>query len=155
MLALRRFADPDITRLATWLDAAHVSPWFEDKAAWLDEVRRRNSTFSFIQHFIAEVAGRPVGFCQFYCCSDAGEAEYAAFPADSTYSLDYLIGSPTDLRHGYGRAMLGALIEQIKAQPTARLIAVCPDAENLASAGLLHSLGFTPRPGNAALCLDL
>lgn len=68
-------------------------------------MRARDTTFSFIQHFIAEVAGRPVGFCQFYCCGAAGEADYKAFPADSTFSLDYLIGSPTDLRRGYGRAM--------------------------------------------------
>ena len=155
MLVLRRFDDPDIARFATWLDAAHVRPWFANKASWLSEVRARDSTFSFIQHFIAEIAGRPVGFCQFYCCGAAGEADYAAFPADSTFSLDYLIGSPTDLRCGYGRAMLGALIEQIRAQPTARLIAVRPDAENLASAGLLRALGFTLRPGSDIFCLDL
>ena len=89
-IQLRPLCDADMAIFRTWLHAPHVAPWFSDPESWLREVRARDGAFRFIRHFIACVDQQPVGFCQYYCCGDAGEPEYAAFPPDTTYSIDYL-----------------------------------------------------------------
>lgn len=154
-IQLRPLHDADLALLHAWLHAPHVAPWFSDPESWLNEARERNGAFRFIRHFIAGTDEQPVGFCQFYCCSDAGEPEYAAFPPATTYSVDYLIGDAACLGRGYAKAMLSELIALIRRETKAELIVVQPERGNLASIALLESLGFFYHSDLAVFCLPL
>ena len=154
-MQLRPLRDADMVILQAWLRAPHVAPWFSDPESWLHEVRERDGAYRFIRHFIACVDQQPVGFCQYYCCGDAGEPEYAAFPPDTTYSIDYLIGDAACLDRGYAKAMLAELIARIVRETPAERIVVQPDDDNQASRALLKSVGFTYHPDLAVFCLPL
>jgi RimJ/RimL family protein N-acetyltransferase len=143
MIELRPLHDTDIAIFQAWLHAPHVAPWFSDPESWLHEVRQREGEFRFIRHFIAWSDNQPLGFCQYYCCGDSGEPEYAAFPPATTYSIDYLIGEAARLGRGYAKAMLAELIARIRRETPAERIVVQPDDQNQASKALLKSLGFT------------
>ena len=154
-IQLHSLSDADIAIFERWLHAAHVAPWYTDPESWLREVRLRESEFRFVHHFIAWIDEQPIGFCQFYCCGDSGEAEFAAFPPATTYSIDYLIGDADYLGRGYGKAMLGELIALIIRETNAELIVVQPETENHASIALLKSLGFAYHPEHPVLCLTV
>lgn len=152
---LRPLRDADIALLQAWLHAPHVTPWFSDPESWLREVRERDGAFRFIRHFIAWIDEQPLGFCQYYCCGDSGEPEYAPFPPDTSYSIDYLIGDAARLRRGYAKAMLTELIARVLNETPAERIVVQPDHDNQASRALLKSLGFAYHSDLAVFCLPL
>lgn len=154
-IELRPLRDSDIAVYQSWLHAPHVAPWFSDPESWLREVRQRDAEFRFIRHFIAWHENQPLGFCQYYCCGDSGEPEYAAFPPASTYSIDYLIGDAAHLRRGYAKAMLAELIARIVRETPAERIVVQPDDHNEGSKALLKSLGFAYHSDLAIFCLAL
>lgn len=141
-IALRAFEDDDLPLLEDWLHRPHVALWFDDPQDWLDEVEQRHGRFSFIRHFIVEFDGKPIGFCQFYEYVRSGEAWHGDLENDGVYSVDYLIGEADSLGKGYGKAIVGALVERIAALPNAARIIVQPEPENKASCGALLANGF-------------
>jgi RimJ/RimL family protein N-acetyltransferase len=153
MVTLRTFEDDDIGILRVWLHTPLVARWFHHPDDWLKEVYDRHGEFSFIKHFIAEADGQPIGFCQYYDAFFGEEYEQTLPENDrykyprpkaigEIYSIDYLVGEVQNLRRGYGSEMVGGLIEMIRSIPTARLIVVDPEDENLASCGVLTANGF-------------
>ncbi|MDD2647230.1 MAG: hypothetical protein PHI27_02670 [Eubacteriales bacterium] len=65
-LKLRRFRDEGALLFEKWLYMPHVVKWYHDPSDWIDEVKKRNDGFSFINHYFAESDGNPIGFCQYY-----------------------------------------------------------------------------------------
>lgn len=153
-LQLRQLCDEDVAMLTQWLYAPHVAAWFHAPQDWLDEVKKRNAEFAFIHHFIAEAAGKPVGFCQYYEYRLGGEDWHGDTDLEGTYSMDYLIGDPSNLGKGYGGDIVRALIERIRAEGAKRII-VDPAPENQASCRTLLSCGFTFNAQNALYLLEL
>ncbi|WP_019851183.1 hypothetical protein [Desulfitobacterium sp. PCE1] len=72
-LYLRPIEDGDIALLEKWLNKPYILRWYEDPAAWIDEIEQRNGSFAFINHFIVMDGSRSIGFCQYYDCYKAGE----------------------------------------------------------------------------------
>lgn len=141
-LYLRKIGDDDLDLLDAWLHKPYILKWYEDPAAWLDEIRQRDDRFSFIAHFIVMADSHPVGFCQYYDCIHAGEDWYSVFVQGETYSIDYLIGEEAYLQQGYGKRIVRLLIDVIRAKTTAKEIIVQPEKENAASCNTLKSCGF-------------
>ena len=141
-LYLRKIEDADLARLDVWLHKPYILKWYEDPKVWLDEIRQRDDRFSFISHFIVMAGSHPIGFCQYYDCSHAGEDWYSVWAHAETYSIDYLIGEEAYLQQGYGKRIVWLLIDAIRAKTTAKEIIVQPEKENAASCNTLESCGF-------------
>lgn len=141
-LSLREFEDTDTELFRKWLCEEHVKRWYEQPAAWLDEIDKRHTEYSWIHHFIAELDGVPIGFGQFYEYSRGGEAWHGSTDIDGAFSIDYLIGRPDCIGKGHGREIIIALLSKVAVQPNARLVIVRPEPENKASCAALLSAGF-------------
>lgn len=141
-LLLRQFRNEDIALFEKWLYTPHVSKWYHDPLDWIDEIKKRNDEFSFLYHFIVELEGRPIGFCQYYEYCHSKEEWHGNTEINGTYSIDYLIGETEYLKKGYGSAIIKALIEKIKLHNNAKRIIVQPEQENKASCNTLLSCGF-------------
>ncbi len=142
-LTLTPFTDDDLPTMRRWLSKERVLRWYTEPGEWIRELEGRGGEFSFVRHFIARLGGRPVGFGQYYACADSGEADYAAYPAAGSYSIDYMIGEDDCVGRGLGAALVGALVAAVFALPDAALIAVKPDDDNAASRACLTSNGFS------------
>ena len=142
-LTLRPFADRDITLLTAWLHKDYILKWYQDPAAWLEEIHGRHAAFAWISHFIVLYGDTPIGFCQYYDCVHANALEdwYEVTRQNDTYSIDYLIGEGAYLGKGCGKAVVRLLTERI-AQEGARQIIVQPDSENQPSSHVLLANGF-------------
>ena len=144
-LTLRPFFDDDMALMERWLYAGHVKPWYEHPLDWLKELQERRGAFSFITHMIAEIDGRPIGFCQYYDCYHSRQYEDWGMEItmpDEVFSIDYLIGEPENLRRGYAKTMIGLMLDKLRALG-AKTVIVLPDNKNTASNRALESSGFT------------
>jgi GNAT superfamily N-acetyltransferase len=141
---LRAFCDDDMTLMERWLYTGHVKPWYDQPLDWLKELRERNGEFNFITHLIAELDGKPIGFCQYYDCYNSREYEDWGIDIPikgEIFSIDYMIGEPEHLRKGYAKAMIAEMIEMLR-RLKAKIIIVLPNRENTASNCTLESSGF-------------
>jgi RimJ/RimL family protein N-acetyltransferase len=144
-ITLRPFADTDMALMERWLYASHVQAWYEHPEEWLMELRERDGEFSFITHIIAEINGRPIGFCQYYDCWHSKEYEDWGIDIPSEgriFSIDYLVGEPECLRRGFGKAMIALMLERLRGIGADRVL-VLPDAKNTASNRALEANGFS------------
>ena len=146
-ITLRPFREADIALMERWLATPHVAEWYKYPQHWLHELHEREGEFSFLHHFIAEAAGEPVGFCQYYDCFFAQQHEVwndewrVGDKRGEVFSIDYLIGEVEYLRRGCGRDMVWLLIEQIRDLGAKRII-VQPETENTGSGRVLEANGF-------------
>jgi len=147
-LTLKPVEDSDIRQIEIWLNTPHVKKWFEIPEQgvyltdWLNEVIQRNGEYSWINYFILQSEGQPIGFALYYDCWDAQEEWYNIPAKGETYSIDYLIGDAHNTGKGYGKEMIRLLINKIKQNTTAKSIIVQPDNKNDASCGVLLANGF-------------
>ncbi|MBE5962681.1 MAG: GNAT family N-acetyltransferase [Lachnospiraceae bacterium] len=141
-IKLRTMVDEDINLFKYWLYKPHVAKWYTDPESWLDEFNKRNNEFNWIHHFIAEVDGVAIGFCQYYDCSLSGETWYNVVNVKETYSIDYMIGEEEYLGKRFGTEIILALEEVVKAKTEAKKIIVQPERTNIASRNALLSAKY-------------
>lgn len=141
-IVLRPLEERDIVWMKTWLYRPHVQKWYEHPESWLDEIRRRDTDFSFIHHKIVLLGNTPIGFCQYYDCFFAQEDWYTVTRPNDTFSIDYLIGETEYLRKGFGTEIITALLAEIHAHTSAARVVVKPEQENAASCKALLAAGF-------------
>ena len=140
---LRKMTPDDIPLFEKWLGASHVARWFTEPQDWMHEAREMYGEFGWIHRYIAQLGGRPFGFCQYYAGRDSGEEWLSLLELDGTYCMDYMIGEADCLRRGFGKQMLTLLREEIlRNEPVKRLSAQI-DPKNAASRGVLLSCGFS------------
>ncbi|MDO5522004.1 MAG: GNAT family N-acetyltransferase [bacterium] len=141
-IKLRTMVVEDIYLFKDWLYKPHFAKWYIHPANWLDEFNNRNNEFNWIHHFIAEVDGVAIGFCQYYDYSLSGETWYNNVKVKDTYSIDYMIGEEEYLGKRYGTEIILALEEIIKAKTDAKQIIVQPEPSNMASRNTLLSAKY-------------
>lgn len=154
-VSLRPFRDEDIALFETWLYTPHVAAWYHEPWDWLNEVKSRQNEFSFLHHLIAELDGKPIGFCQYYEYCESGETWHGDTELDGTYSIDYLIGDAEQLGKGHGREIVRLLVQEIKSCRNAQRIIVQPEPENKASCNTLLSCGFSFDAVNMIYVMEL
>lgn len=154
-LLLRQLREEDVDQFEKWLYTPHVAKWYHDPLDWIDEVKKRNGEFSFLHHFIVELDGKPIGFCQFYEYRHSGEDWHGNTDIYGTYSIDYLIGNAEYLGQGFGKEIIKLLIEKIKLQNNAKRVIVQPEQENKASCNTLLSCGFSFDKNNEIFIMEL
>jgi len=151
---LRAFTDKDLPLYSSWLDSDHVKQWYSPVEDWLAEMRERDTTYSWIRHYIICADDTPIGFCQYYPYWKSGEEWNGSIPANGTYSIDYLIGDVRFLRKGCAGKALQLLHAQIFAQSDAQRIIVQPDEDNQASRKTLLSVGYVYDAKNDVFLLE-
>ncbi len=143
-LMLRPLGDADIGLMEKWLYMPHTAKWYEHPGDWIHEIRNRRGEFNFITHFIAEIDGVAIGFCQYYDCYFGQQHEdwYVVDIPGVMFSIDYLIGAPEYLQKGYGKEMVRLLEERLSALGAKRVV-VQPHKENISSCNVLEANGYT------------
>jgi len=146
VLKLREFEDGDIPLFTKWLSLAHVARWFEHPDDWLEEIRNVTGEFGFIEHFIAELDGVPIGFGQVCDASIAQSygGETVSGEEGETYGIDFFIGETAYLGRGHGKELVRLLAEAAERNPSARRVTADPSPHNTASIRTLLSQGFSP-----------
>lgn len=142
-LIFRPFWEADFSLIERWLYLPHIAQWYDCPGDWLNEIRNRYGEFSFIKHFIAELDGIAIGFCQYYDCCFGQEYEdwYKVQKQGEVFSIDYLIGEPDYLHKGYGSEMVRILTSTIRLLGAKKII-VQPEKDNIASRRALEANGY-------------
>ena len=146
-VVLRPFWEADNKLMESWLYKDHVAKWYIRPENWLHELNNRRGEFSFISHFIAEVEGKPIGFCQYYDCFFAQKYEawsnqwQVGKQEGSIFSIDYLIGEQEYIGKGYGKEIVRLLSEKIR-DLGGEFIIVQPEQANLLSRSVLEANDF-------------
>ncbi|MDR1054899.1 MAG: acetyltransferase [Prevotellaceae bacterium] len=142
MLFIKPKGDSDIKQLEVWLNKEYILKWYHDASEWLNEIKERNDSFSFLHHFIVLKGNVSIGFCQYYDCFDTQEEWYSISWLNKVFSIDYLIGEEEYLGKGYGKQIVELLIHEIyKLSPKTEIV-VQPDNDNVASCKALLANGF-------------
>ncbi|CAK7051693.1 GNAT family N-acetyltransferase [uncultured Phascolarctobacterium sp.] len=148
MLELRPLNDNDIPLVEAWLNKEHVKRWYEIPhmqvtiADWMYEIGERNGEFKWLNYFVVQWQGQPIGLCQYYKCADSDE-DFGTLPLANAYGIDYLIGEEAYLGQGLGKGMVSLLVDKIFTLPGAQLVTADIDKNNKASAKTLLACGFT------------
>jgi RimJ/RimL family protein N-acetyltransferase len=144
-VTLRPLEDADIPLMSQWLQQPYVKKWYDPIDEWLDEIRERHSTYSWLHHFIVYDGAIPIGFGQYYDCFDSVGLEQwkgrEFTKRGEVYSIDYLIGDKRYLGKGYGKQMVELLSTDVFELGAAEII-VDPDKDNVASQGVLMANGY-------------
>lgn len=141
-MILRELLDEDIELVKKWMGEPHVAKWFGNPEEWIKEIVLRKTKYDFICHFIVEVDGYPIGFCQYYDYSKGGEDWNGSVPLEGSFSIDYMIGEVNFLGHGNGTKIVKLLTEEIRCKTSAKRIIAQPEPENTRSRNTLLSSGY-------------
>jgi ribosomal protein S18 acetylase RimI-like enzyme len=142
IITLQQLSDDYIPLVKTWLNKKYISKWFSEPEEWLNEIKLRNTDFSFINHFIAFHNGKPIGFCQYYAIDASNEDDYKTYRHTNTYSIDYAIGEEDYLERAFGKLLIQELCTKIFNDENGCLVVVKPEKENIKSCKTLLSVGF-------------
>jgi RimJ/RimL family protein N-acetyltransferase len=139
---LRVFEDKDLSLFRQWLYKEHVAQWYSEPNDWIYEIENRKGEFNWLNHFIVEVDGVAIGFCQYYDYVLGGETWNNEEDEEGIYSIDYMIGEEEYLGKGYGTEIVLAIVDIVKTNKDARKIVVQPESGNLPSRNTLLAAGF-------------
>jgi RimJ/RimL family protein N-acetyltransferase len=144
-LTLRNMTTADLALVRAWLGKPHVSRWYLSGYSIdgeLEDLRQSVGGEQPTEALIVLGGDHPIGWCQWYRCSDypAHASGVGAQPGD--VGIDYAIGDVTGTGRGVGTALIAALVGHVRERcPQAGVIAN-PDAANIASRRVLEKNGF-------------
>ena len=148
-VSFRRLVDDDLPMLHRWLNEPGVVRWWEgDDVSWDAVVRDYGSTCTDpVEHWIASVDGRDVGWIQCYAAADEPdetEPWFALGIRRDAAGIDYLVGEPADRGCGRGSAMIRAFVVDVVfgLHPEWSQACAGPYAANTASWRALEKAGF-------------
>ena len=141
-MILRELLDEDIELVKKWMGEPHVAKWLGNPEEGIKEIVLRKTKYDFICHFIVEVDGYQIGFCQYYDYSKGGEDWNGSVPLEGSFSIDYMIGEVNFLGHGNGTKIVKLLTEEIRCKTSAKRIIAQPEPENTRSRNTLQSSGY-------------
>lgn len=139
-LRLRPFSPADLPRLATWLLAPHVAPWWPDPEAQLADARAPPAGAG---HVIIEWNGEPIGYMRWQRADATALAELglAAIP-DGAVDMDILIGDGTHVGRGLGRRAVALLRDRLLADDTIPLVGMVTSTANVPALRAIEAAGF-------------
>jgi RimJ/RimL family protein N-acetyltransferase len=142
IITLQKIANDYISLIKKWLNKEYIIKWFSDPEEWITEIKLRETTYSFIKHFIVFHNKKPIGFCQYYTIDDSKEDDYKAYTHMNAYSIDYVIGEEEYLERGFGKLIIQEMLNRIFNEENNSIIVVKPEKDNIKSCKTLLSVGF-------------
>jgi aminoglycoside 6'-N-acetyltransferase len=149
-LLLRRMADGDYATMARWLSDPRVLEWFggRDRPMSYGDVRTKYQPRLRGEVpttcLIAELAGRPVGYLQYYRWrdypQDAGTLRLSTL--DNPFGLDLFVGEPDRWGTGVGTRMLRLLLGHLFGTLGARRVALSAMTHNYRAQRAYAKAGF-------------
>ncbi len=145
--ALRPLTEGDLGDLTRWINMPHVATWWEGRrsaeqvaAHYTPGIRGERA----VRHWVWEVNGRSVGFCQDYRIADHPEFALLCGRPDAI-GFDYVIGEPAFVDRGLGTKLLWVFLRDIvvPAYDAASELFAAPDHRNTRSLRVLEKLGAT------------
>jgi RimJ/RimL family protein N-acetyltransferase len=144
-LTLRKMTAADLDVVRAWLGAPHVARWYLSAStveAEVEELRQCVELEERTEALMVSEGARPIGWCQWYLCSDYPEHETAVGAGRDDVGIDYAIGEVACTARGIGTALIAALVAYVRERhPRAGMIAD-PEAANIASRRVLEKNGF-------------
>src|SRR5580692_5801058 len=136
------FDRADLTTAERWLQTPEVVRWWGDPAHELT-LLTEDLVQPLMDQWIVEFDGMPFAYAQAYCVHSWPQKHLEHLPADAR-AIDVLIGVPEMLSKGHGGRFLRQLAMMLVEQG-APLVAIDPDADNLARAEPMHEPYFKPK----------
>ena len=102
--------------------------------------------------------GEPVGFIQCYVVMGSGDGWWEAETDPGARGIDQFLADPDRLGRGLGRAMIGAFVERLFADPSVTVVQTDPDPANVRAIRCYEAAGFervalVATPGGDALLM--
>jgi aminoglycoside 6'-N-acetyltransferase len=138
-ITLRSVTPDDLSLLRRWDEEPHViasDP--NDDWRWEEELAR---DLPWRQRWIAEVAGRPIGFLEVIDPARDDECYWGDVP-EGLRALDIWIGEPDALGKGFGTEMMREALSRCFADPSVRAVILDPIEENTRAHRFYERLGF-------------
>ncbi len=144
-LALRAMRSSDLELVRRWLAEPHVARWYLTEStveAEIDELRRCVAAIEQTHALLVLERNRPIGWCQWYLCSEYPDHEVAVGAAPGDVGIDYAIGDRTRTGRGVGTALIAALVAHVRHEYPGAGVIADPEAANVASRRVLEKNGF-------------
>ncbi len=142
MVSLRQLNKDDFITIETWLNKGYIKKWYGDPEEWLEEIRNDSGRFDWLNHYMVLYKDIPMGFCQYYDCSQTPRGFEWDHEPQGTFSIDYLIGEEVFLKKGLGSTIVQQLCQLIISLENPVQIIADPVPENTDSIILLERNGF-------------
>lgn len=146
-IGFRLMTDDDLTLFVEWRNRDHVTPWFRNPPADVDEARDRYGARldgrDPVRMTVAEVDGRPVGYLQHYLVRDVPD-ELEVIGDDEAVAIDYLIGDAGLAGSGLGPQLIWRHLREVvlPEHPGLPRVIACPEPDNIRSVRALVKTGF-------------
>jgi aminoglycoside 6'-N-acetyltransferase len=148
-IELRPMRRDELPLLARWLAEPHVARWWREPADLASVESRYAPAIDGedpTELLIVQLDRRPIGIVQCYLLADNPSYLDALAPAGATStgaSIDYLVGEPTLVGHGFGPQMIARACERLwRRSPEITSVLVAVQQENPASWRALEKAGF-------------
>ena len=138
----------DLNLLHTWLNRAHLRPYYMQRAISASEVRRkftpRLSGTDPCRSLIAKISDVPFGYIQWYLNASFPDYGTATIGETDGVSFDYFIGEAAYLSKGLGPAMLNAAVRLVSTEvdDKDRIFFVGHQKENMKAISCSQRAGF-------------
>ena len=135
----------DLDLVRRWLAEPEVARWFlagstiEDE---LGDLERAVNGQEPTEVLLASWGRRPVGWCQWYRCSDYPDHAVGLGARPEDVGIDYAIGEPLDRGRGVGTALVATLVAHIRRLHPGVGVVADPEASNAASRRVLERNAF-------------
>lgn len=144
-LALRAMGSRDLDLVSRWLGEPHVARWYLTGSTVeqeVDDLRRCVAGVEQTRALLVLERSRPIGWCQWYLCSDYPDHAAAVGASQGDVGIDYAIGDPARTGQGVGTALIAALVAHVRQRHPGAGVIADPEAENLSSRRVLEKNGF-------------
>jgi aminoglycoside 6'-N-acetyltransferase len=144
-ITFRPMTEGDLPLFESWLHQPHFARWFLPDSTVDAELESNREAIRGAEPtvvLIARVAGRDIGWAQYYRWADypAEALKYDARPGE--IGIDYGIGEPDLIGLGIGARLIAGLVALLAELHPGAPILVGPSAANVASCRVLERNGF-------------
>jgi aminoglycoside 6'-N-acetyltransferase len=163
-LTLRDMSEQDLPLVTAWLHEPHVAKWYLAGSTVEREIRELRECIAGQQPgrvLMVLEQDCPIGWCQWYRCSDYRDHAAAIGADPDDVGIDYAIGEPARAGDGLGTELISVLAETVRAEYPAAGLVADPDAANIASRRvleknrfeLLHERAVASEPTDAVMAI--
>ena len=137
----------DLAMMREWLLRPHVAEWW-GPAQTIDELRE-----DYVLHvdepnatraYVVRREGEPIGFIQAYVVLGSGDGWWEDATDPGARGIDQFIAVESLLSRGIGRAMIGAFLDELFADPAVTVIQTDPRPDNPRAIRCYTAAGFEP-----------